>query len=127
MDYNKIKQQLLGKTCWRAWDGLLPAIFFELGEKISKRKGEISLCLDTCPWQILIGNHEYANSKDPRGKILLAIKKIEGSEVTDFLISDKSREVSIVFNQATIRIFLNQKSDNFYILDQNDKVIFNFN
>jgi hypothetical protein len=36
-----IEKKLLDQVCWRSWDGLLPAIFFELGEKKDDRTEEI--------------------------------------------------------------------------------------
>ncbi len=51
-------QSIIGLRCEKAWDGLLPVIFFEFGERQTTKKyrndsnWEFSVGLDYCPWKI---------------------------------------------------------------------------
>lgn len=125
MNKTNIKQVVIGKLCQRAWDGLLPAIFFELGEKLTEKKGEISLCFDTCPWQLFKNGIEIANSKDSREVILSAITKIENTKVSNFEVSDDEKTINVTFGQFTISAFLNAETDTFYIVgSNNDEIVY---
>lgn len=125
MNKTNIKQLITGKSCWRAWDGLLPAIFFELGEKVTQKKGEFSLCFDTCPWQLFENGTEIANSKVDRPKILAAITKVENTRLTNFEVNDNETVIKATFGQFTLTAFLHEKPDTFYIVGpHNEEVIY---
>ncbi len=109
-------QQIIDKTCWRAWDGLLPAIFFEVGEKIDEKTGEFSLCLDTCPWQIFENETVLVDSKASKKEIDLVLSKFIGQKVREINVNNQEFSSLIRFDDLTIKVFLNSDQDEWYLL-----------
>lgn len=117
---SRIFDQLIGKKCWRAWDGLLPAIFFELGEKNDERTGEISLCFDTCPWQIFENDRVIANSKINRKGIDLVLPKFVGKRISSASADVSQTTTTFVFENLAVVAHLNEENDGLYLIDQHD-------
>jgi len=114
-----IGKELLGKVCCRAWDGLLPAIFLELGTGSDTKIGEYSICFDTCPWQIFEQDIEIVNSKQSKEVIDKILPRFVGQELTDFEFNQQDSVVMVTFGKLKIIGHLNDVSDTCYILKEN--------
>jgi len=113
--------KIIGQKCWRAWEGVLPAIFFELGKKIGDKKGEISLCFDTLPWELMINDRLEVDSKSDKKRIIDALFKINGQIVTNFYINKNDQTVELSFNKIKIIGYFNNNNDSFYIINSNEE------
>jgi len=116
-----IEKKLIGDVCWRFWDGLLPAIFFELGKKKDKRTGEYSICFDTCPWQIFNNDNEIANSKNSEKGIDEVLPIFIGQTLTNFEFNHNDFIITATFDKLKIVAYLNEEKDTCYILSPDNK------
>jgi hypothetical protein len=116
-------KQLLGKKCWRAWDGFLPAIFFELGEKKNSTTGEYSICFDICPWDISLNDSVLTHSKMSRSDILPVLQKFIGQEISSITISSQKQTVQITFGALVITAYLEGEQDTLSFLFPLSKAI----
>jgi len=123
MQETTIFKEILYKKCWRAWDGILPAIFFELGEKKDDRTGIYSLCLDFCPWQISKEEKIICNSKSNKEEILSSLKLFEEKTITKIETNNKDQLI-FTFENIVLHTYLNSSKDNFYILTPQGEVSF---
>ena len=123
MKNKTLDEQLIGRKCWRAWDGLLPAIFFELGEKRNSRVGEYSLCMDTCPWQIFKREHVLTNSRSEKGAIRKVLPLFINKKITNFEFDRSNSQVKVTFDDLKIIAYLNEETDTFYIINQEEGTV----
>lgn len=88
--FTKMEDQI----CWRAWDGRLPSIFFELGGKLTPkdggepRQGEYSICLMGCPWKIRKGTQQLASHQSEKAEILLALNQFIGQRLRKIILTE---------------------------------------
>ena len=115
--YSDVWKQVLNRKCWRAWDGMLPAVFFEFEKKQKDNKtGEFSLCLDMCRWVISKDEIEVANSENSIGKIKSTLAIMIDSAITNICFGEKNHHVIEFTNKIKIDTYLRNSKDEWYIL-----------
>ena len=114
---------LENKPCWRAWTGLWPAIFFELGNEVEKGRGEISLCIDGCPWQIFEGNTVLINSKSEPKMFEEYQARFERSNLLKVVRDGGDNKCVFVFsNNLHIHTYYSNENDRAFILTPHQEI-----
>lgn len=122
--YPNIWKQILNRKCWRAWDGMLPAVFFEFEKKQNDNKtGEFSLCLDMCKWVISKNKIEVANSESETVKIKSALKLFMNTSISEIYFSEENHHIIEFTNKVKIDTYLRNSKDEWCILSPNFEFI----
>ena len=124
--------RLTSMYCFKAWDGLLPAVFFELCNKddlkdaAAHRVGRVSICIDTCPWQIFDAGTVVCDSSSSIGDIRNTLNMFLGKKIVSVTYSINTQ--SLFFeNNLEIKMSLQSQSDGWYVLIDGIQIIFSYN
>ncbi len=133
---NRINQQKLnslladmkGKKCFRSWDGVPPAIFFELGNPIDKgrRQGEFSLCIMGALWKIQKDQKTIARPNLEKEQVIGAIKLFESEVLEQIEICKLPEDIIRFSNGLKITIDRNDSYE-WSIVTPTQEVIFTSN
>lgn len=126
----EIINQLIGNTCWRAWRGAGPAIFFEFGEKLpdrkggEPRKGTYSIGF-SCPWQVFKDGQVWFNYSSNLNEMDQKIMSFTNTEMTGIKFDSDLHEETLVFsNGLEIKTYHNQADDQWHILTPEVECVF---
>jgi hypothetical protein len=121
---DQISSLLADQVCWRAWRGYASAIFFELGGKHSYkpggelRRGDFSICLDSCPWEIFKAGKFLVDCNSEFVEIEKGIQELVGQKILriSFESSDATNTLFFSNNLSVVVNFGNYKSANWSVI-----------